>query len=315
MDKVAALSARERRALFQEAASGRGMNPAVMEKDFWVSWVLGNLFRDVELKDHLIFKGGTTLSKIFGVIDRFSEDIDLILDWQLIGFGPDGRDPLEVFASATQQDRFNKEMNTLARNYIAGPLLKRLRVTLASMPGIEVALDHADGHTVNVGYPASFAVGYLRPEIRLEIGPLGSWLPSSEFTIQPYAAQALPEAFSTTVVRVKAIDAERTFWEKATILHQEAHRTSPVPTRYSRHYYDLFQLSESAVKAKALASPCASQGRRRLQAKVLSIDLGSLRSCATWQFSTLARRRPRGRSGEGLPGHGPDDLWRCPSVR
>jgi hypothetical protein len=106
---------------------------------------------------------------------------------------------------------------------------------------------------VNVIYPAAFSAEYIRPAVRLEIGPLASWIPSSAHTIQAYAAQSFPGAFNDPVCEVVAIDAERTFWEKATILHQEAHRPGTIPVRYSRHYYDLFKLSGSPVKQAALS--------------------------------------------------------------
>jgi hypothetical protein len=87
----------------------------------------------------------------------------------------------------------------------------------------------------------------------LEIGPLASWVPSHARTIQPYAATSFPKAFAESDCAVVAIDAERTFWEKATILHQEAHRPGTSPARYSRHYYDLYKLAESPIKAAALS--------------------------------------------------------------
>jgi hypothetical protein len=95
---------------------------------------------------------------------------------------------------------------------------------------------------------------YIRPAVRLEIGPLASWVPSSTYSIEAYAAQAFPEAFFNPVFEVIAIDVERTFWEKATILHQEAHRPGAIPPRYSRHYYDLYKLSESPIRSAALAN-------------------------------------------------------------
>ncbi|MGH9616990.1 MAG: nucleotidyl transferase AbiEii/AbiGii toxin family protein, partial [Acidobacteriaceae bacterium] len=97
------------------------------------------------------------------------------------------------------------------------------------------------------------AADYIRPEVRLEIGPLAAWIPSGSRTIQAYAAEAFPNAFDDPVCTVVAIDAERTFWEKATILHQEAHRPGTVPSRYSRHYYDLYKLAASSVKDSALS--------------------------------------------------------------
>jgi hypothetical protein len=105
---------------------------------------------------------------------------------------------------------------------------------------------------VNIRYPAAFSKEYIRPEVRLEIGPLASWVPSARHSIKPYACDVLPEVFENPTCEVVAIAAERTFWEKATILHQEAHRPALVPPRYSRHYYDLYKLAVSPVRDAAL---------------------------------------------------------------
>lgn len=96
---------------------------------------------------------------------------------------------------------------------------------------------------------------YLRPEARLEIGPLAAWMPYDCYKIKPYAAEAFPQLFKQADCAVQAIRAERTFWEKATILHHEANRpeNSPQPLRYSRHYYDLARMAASPVKDAALA--------------------------------------------------------------
>jgi len=185
------------------------------------------------------------------LIDRFSEDIDLILDWRLLGYGED--DPYQGSRSKTQQGRYNQERNARAAGYIRDTLLPQLDHLFSSVPGITAGLDDTDPHTVNVLYPAAFAAQYIRPAVRLEIGPLASWVPSSNRTITAYAAESFPDAFSDPVCAVIAIEAERTFWEKATILHQEAHRPGIIPSRYSRHYYDLYKLASSPVKRVALA--------------------------------------------------------------
>jgi hypothetical protein len=166
---------------------------------------------------------------------------------------PQGEDPYRVLASKTQRSRYNQEINARAAEYIREKLLPQLNSLLATVPGIAVSIDATDPHTVNVRYPASFAASYIRPEVRLEIGPLASWLPSSEHAIQPYAAEAFPDAFEDKSCRVVAIRAERTFWEKATILHQEAHRTGTMPARHSRHYYDVYKMAGSKVKNAALS--------------------------------------------------------------
>lgn len=247
MDRVAGLSAAERSALFSETAAGLGTTPAVIEKDFWVTWVLDRLFRNPELSRLLMFKGGTSLSKVYRLIERFSEDIDLILDWRVLN----GEDPLAV-RSRSSQERLNEAINERAQAFIGGELLSRVSMALGDMCRCDI--DSADPHVINVRYPAAFSDGYLRPEVRLEIGPLASWLPHEERTIRCYAAEAFPRVFERTECPVRVITAERTFWEKATILHHEAHRPSgtPQPPRYSRHYYDVAKMAESPVKNAAL---------------------------------------------------------------
>jgi hypothetical protein len=255
MDRIVTGPAKDRRDLFSESASRLGMNPAIVEKDFWVCWILKQLFGEPHLKGQMVFKGGTSLSKVFGLIDRFSEDIDLILDWRLLGYGQqEGNDPYQAIQSKTKQSRYNQEMNRRAAEYIRGTLLGQLSQLFRAVAGIDASIDKDDPHTVNVTYPAAFSAEYIRPAVRLEIGPLASWVPSNAHTIQAYAAQSFPGAFNDPVCAVVAIDAERTFWEKATILHQEAHRPGAIPIRYSRHYYDLFRLAGSPVRQAALSN-------------------------------------------------------------
>lgn len=253
MHKVASLPASQRQEFFQATATKRGLSPAIVEKDFWVCWVLKQLFTDPNLKTHLIFKGGTSLSKVFGLIDRFSEDIDLVLDWRLLGYGSGGVDPYQDFSSNTQRDRFNREVNERAARYIANTLIGDLNRLFSTCAGVRASIDSAEPQAVNVVYPAAFAETYLRPEVRLEVGPLASWVPSHAHEIRPYAADEFPQVFASPECPVIAIDAERTFWEKATILHQQAHRRSTMPSRYSRHYYDMSRLAQSQVRGTALA--------------------------------------------------------------
>ncbi|MBL8236273.1 MAG: nucleotidyl transferase AbiEii/AbiGii toxin family protein [Bryobacterales bacterium] len=253
MFRVAKLSSQERSDLFTEAAAQMAIRPSILEKDFWVCLVLKFLFSDHSLQKHMVFKGGTSLSKVYGLIQRFSEDIDLILDWQLLGF--DRAEPLRDQLSKTQQDKFNKEVNRLAGVFIAEKLTPELDTLLRDMEvGLSAEVDPGDPLVVNVRYPAAFAESYIRPEVRLEIGPLGSWIPSKLHTIQPYAADVLPHLFDDPSCSVLTIVAERTFWEKATILHQEAHRQNLLPQRHSRHYYDLYKLALSPVRNEALSA-------------------------------------------------------------
>lgn len=115
----------------------------------------------------------------------------------------------------------------------------------------------AAGQDVPIQYPRAFSLAVIQPQIRLEIGPLASWLPNEEREIRPYAADHLPQLFSRLGTSVRTIMAVRTFWEKATILHQEAHRSAEkrLPPNYSRHYYDLYRLSRLPGGNEALANP------------------------------------------------------------
>ena len=250
MESVARLSSAERRDLFAETAVRKGMTPAIVEKDFWVCWTLGRLFAHPDLSRLLMFKGGTSLSKVFNLIERFSEDIDLILDWRVV---VGENDPLAE-RSHTKQDALNKMIEAKAVDYIGGELLATISQMVDPICRCEVAEN--DLHAINVMYPAAFADAYLRPEVLLEIGPLAAWLPCDSYRIRPYAAEMFPQLFQQADCAVQTIRAERTFWEKATILHQEAHRPedSPQPLRYSRHYYDLAMMANSAVKDVALAN-------------------------------------------------------------
>ncbi len=249
MESVARLSSAERRELFAETAARKRMTPAIVEKDFWVCWTLGRLFAHAELSRLLMFKGGTSLSKVFKLIERFSEDIDLILDWRVV-IGED--DPLAV-RSANKQEALNKMIEAKALDYIGGELLAMISQVVAPICRCELAAD--DLYAVNVIYPAAFSDVYLRPEVRLEIGPLAAWMPYDHYRIRSYAAEAFPQLFKQADCAVQAIRAERTFWEKATILHHEAYRPegNPQPLRYSRHYYDLAMMASAPVKDAALA--------------------------------------------------------------
>lgn len=250
MHKVARLAEAQRRELFAEAAARLGTTPAVVEKDFWVTWVLDRLFSDPALARVLMFKGGTSLSKAYGLIERFSEDIDLVLDWRVLV----GEDPLAEL-SRTQQERLNEAINQQAQRYLRDELLAQVNQVLEGL--CQGDIPAGEPHVIALRYPAAFPDAYLRPQILLEIGPLASWLPHESREIRPYAAEVFPGVFERGVCTVQVIKAERTFWEKATILHQEAHRPddNPQPARYSRHYYDLARMARSPVRAAALADP------------------------------------------------------------
>ena len=116
MRKFAKRSEQDRRELFRATAQAMQVHEAIIEKDFWVCWVLDYLFQSSPWEDKMAFKGGTSLSKACHAIERFSEDIDLILDWRLLGYSAD--EPMQE-RSATRQSKFNIEANRQCAAFLA----------------------------------------------------------------------------------------------------------------------------------------------------------------------------------------------------
>lgn len=250
MKSVAMLSEQERKELFSETATAMRVTAAAAEKDFWICWVLLHIFEDDTLNQCLRFKGGTSLSKCYNAIERFSEDIDLILDWTQIT----QEDPAAV-RSKTKQGKLNQSINEQAQAYIADTLLPHLKALMGDR--CELEIDPEDPHTVNITYPKAFESEYLRPQVRLEIGPLAAMLPMEWCDVTPYAAEHFPDVFEQASVPVPTIVVARTFWEKLTILHAEAHRPADklLPNRYARHYYDVYKLVETGLYKAAMDEP------------------------------------------------------------
>src|SRR3974377_2452628 len=119
MNNVARMDARERAELFAETAARKGLAEAIVEKDFWVCWVLKQLFSNKAFDGRLLFKGGTSLSKVFKAINRFSEDIDLAVDYAALGFSGD-KDPRQEKISKTKRTGILDEMMEACQAYIAG---------------------------------------------------------------------------------------------------------------------------------------------------------------------------------------------------
>ncbi|MDW7670491.1 MAG: nucleotidyl transferase AbiEii/AbiGii toxin family protein [Bacillota bacterium] len=249
---IANESQENRHALFTNAAAEYGFNEAIIEKDFWVCWTLEMLFHHSVYAENLSFKGGTSLSKGFHLINRFSEDIDLILDWRLLGYKMNG--PWDE-RSRTKQNQFVKSTNKQAEAYICDvmkPSLMDLFGKYLKEP-FELDIDDADKQTIRFVYPQLFKDKALRQEIRLEIGPLAAWTPVVTKTVESYAASYKPDLFEKKHTEIRMVSAARTFWEKATILHQEANRSkTKMPARYSRHYYDLYMMAQTPVKHEAM---------------------------------------------------------------
>lgn len=183
MREAARLGEKDRRDLFRATAQNMGIHEAVIEKDFWVCWILDYLFQESPWRKHLVFKGGTSLSKVYGAIKRFSEDIDLVLDWRLLDY--DDEDMLTA-NSATRQQALGKEANKRAVEFLENKFAPLLGSALSSRTAASIKVEVA-AYNVLVQYPRAFSLDAIQPSIRLEIGPLAAWLPSEERPIQSYA--------------------------------------------------------------------------------------------------------------------------------
>lgn len=255
MDKFANLPADERETYFQEAAARLGLPPHVVEKDFWVCWTLKRLFALKSVEGDLLFKGGTSLSKVYGLIRRFSEDIDLSIHRASLGFDGEG-DPANLKGKPFK--RTNEALSDAAHQKIFGEIQPELETAIRDQLGVGVwrlAVDLSDpeGQSLAFFYPATHLTpslsAYLPPAVKIEFGARADHEPSEKKSLRPYLVEAIPGALEEPETEVKVISALRTFWEKATILHQMAHLApeKSFPTRYSRHYCDLAAMIEHGV--------------------------------------------------------------------
>ncbi len=247
IEEIAVLTDEERAEIFRETASVANITEAVIEKDFWVCWALYLIFSNEMLSRQVLFKGGTSLSKCYGLIERFSEDIDLILDWGLL---TDEEPYLE--RSNTQQDRFNKNMEANAQAYVKDNMLPQIEELMGEF--CQFRIDEDKPRSIIIIYPKSFNSPYIKPEIELEIGPMSAMTPNSSFKIAPYCKDVVEGVVGDTNFIINAIEAKKTFWDKITILHVEAHRpeNKKQPARYSRHYYDIYQMLNSEIASEAI---------------------------------------------------------------
>lgn len=254
MRDIARLSEKEKNELFHNTAAKMGMTDAIIEKDFWVCFMLDYLFHRCIWKSNIAFKGGTSLSKSYGLIERFSEDIDLILDWRVLGYDKD-----EPWAerSNTKQDIFNKEAASRTETFLKNEFMPVVVSDLQNELGYEINcyIEKDEPQTVVFAYERSFSDSSILPTIRLEIGALAAWTPAKIKTITPYTAEKYERLFKQPSTEIMTVLPKRTFWEKVTILHREAYRPekSVIPSRYSRHYYDLYCMANSPVKEDAFA--------------------------------------------------------------
>ncbi len=237
-----------------EAAAPRLGLPAVsIEKDFWVTWILREMFSLAEWGPHLTFKGGTSLSKCWQLIERFSEDIDLVIDRSFLGFHGDtlGNKKLQRLRDACRE-RIRESLLPALRDRIAAGLPGQVWSLVLATPE-----EDPEGQTLMFRYPTVFPdrSRYIAPLVKIELGARSDTEPHESPRIRPMLADVFPDLLIGSEVVVRAVAPRRTFWEKALLLHEETYRPADRrrKPRMSRHYYDLHRLIEKGVATAALS--------------------------------------------------------------
>lgn len=241
----------EKVAIFNEIATQKGMKPFAVEKDWWVSRTLEIIFQ-MPIAKYLVFKGGTSLSKSWKLINRFSEDIDLAIDKEFFGFtgelGKNQRDKLRKKAGAYTTSTFFEEL----KQAFAAKGFNGLEFVV-----IEAQDSDQDPRVLEIFYPNVITpdTEYVLPRVQIEVSCRSLREP---FSIQSFGALVdeiyNDKEFANPVFEVPTVNAERTFLEKLFLLHEEFHRPAEKMRvdRLSRHLYDIYQLSKAGYDVKAL---------------------------------------------------------------
>ena len=265
MDHFANQTEADKQDYFELASVRKGLSTNIIEKDFWVCWTLKQLFSLPEIGRHLIFKGGTSLSKAYNHIERFSEDIDITVDKQFLGFSND-KDPTNA-ASNKKQQALVTDLSKACREFVQIELRKQLNHAFSqSLRAVktdwrlEVDPTDQDGQSLLFYFPAQSEHRenqYIRSAIKIELGARGSHDPANLCSITPFIEEVIPGTLHEQNIQINTLADVRTFWEKAMIAHKLSHwpAEKQLPERLSRHYFDLYKLLQSNVKDEAIKSP------------------------------------------------------------
>lgn len=238
------LNPKEQAEIIQSVSYRLGKTPTILEKDIWICWVLNHLF---SIPNHLpmAFKGGTSLSKVFNIIHRFSEDVDITIDYR--GFELK-EDPFSEEISKNAIKKISEKLKDCLKQYVHSivfPYFESLRTEyFQSCPPIDID-EHAE--KLYFYYPSVFEnnKNYLASSVLLEFGGRNITEPHESHLLKPYISEYITElSFPQPVVTV--LSPQRTFWEKATLIHVECNRDDFKHDvhRLSRHWYDLALLAE-----------------------------------------------------------------------
>ena len=245
------LPAEERRDALRLAASRSGRRAHLLEKDIWVVWTLSAL-NEGSFAEHLTFKGGTSLSKAYRAIRRFSEDLDITYD--IRHMAPDlvaGSGDEAIPENRSQENRWTRKIRRRLPVWVGEHALPALESYL-NETGISARI-RTEGERIFVSYAPLFdEYGFVKPEVMVEFGARSTGEPRKEHFIECDAADHLSEVEFPSC-RTFVMLAERTFWEKATAIHVFCRQRRSRGERLSRHWHDLVRLDDSGFASMALS--------------------------------------------------------------
>lgn len=255
MNKFLTLTETQRRTVFEQTAIRIKLPVASIEKDFWVTELLNILF-SLPYADRMVFKGGTSLSKVWGVIHRFSEDIDIAIDRSMFG--------IEGDVTKKQLKKLRKASSVFVRDTLANDLIAAIAemglsdfVTIKADPDGEGDTTYPEPRQIHLIYKSVLPSGvnpYLRDEVLLEVGARSLFEPTAKAKVESFVTTAFPHLTSNNnATHVVAAVAEKTFLEKAFLLHElfttDGCRNA---NRKSRHLYDLCKMLEAGIADRAI---------------------------------------------------------------
>lgn len=248
------LTVQTRRNIFVETAAAVGLPDAAVEKDWWVVQTIDLVF-STSIAPHTVFKGGTSLSKAWGLIDRFSEDIDLALDRRVVGFDKKDR---EMTGSQVRKLR-EQSFQFISENYF--PELGK-KFSDAGFDEVTFRLGEIKSHDqdpliIEIYYPTvTEPVPYLQPRVLIEVGSRSMIDPFEQCSFASFVGEHFTgRPFADELITIPTVRPERTFLEKIFLLHEEfqqPHKKIKVE-RKSRHLYDLEKLMDTGFAKAALA--------------------------------------------------------------
>jgi Nucleotidyl transferase AbiEii toxin, Type IV TA system len=256
VEQFMALGRADQAEVLEVAREKTGRPTHLLEKDVWVVWLLGTLFSSPIAAD-LTFKGGTSLSKVYKVIDRFSEDIDLTYDIRRLIPDLIGQTPTDAWALPTnrsQASKWTRAVRERLPQWLADTVRPILATALAQQ-GLQARLDIAgkEGEQLQVHYPAlKTGTGYVAPVVVLEFGGRATGEPHQLLPVT-CDMQGHVENVAFPAALVQVMDVERTFWEKATAAHVYCAQGRIRSARYARHWHDLAAIGRSRYFAQILA--------------------------------------------------------------